>query len=69
MKKLLLFMLLSVSAATSTQAGDSKNSLRDALEFCNQFIITDPNPALRLDYHRDCCINGRDAPWRWWLDG
>jgi hypothetical protein len=59
MRKLVIVLLLGVSAASSVQAGDRKNSLRDALEFCNQFVITHPDP---LDYRRGCCIN---APGRW----
>jgi hypothetical protein len=66
MTKLILFLLLSVAATPSVQAGDSKESLR--LEFCNQFVITDPGPSIRFDYHRDCYINDWNARWRWYDD-
>jgi hypothetical protein len=38
------------------------------MDFCNQFVIKDPDPYLergiRLDHHHDCYINDRDDPWR-----
>jgi len=42
MTKFILCILLS---ATAVQAGDAKDSHRDAMEFCNQFVILDPAPA------------------------
>jgi hypothetical protein len=54
------FSLLSATAAPSVQAGDTKDSLRDVMDFCNQFVINDPNHGIRLDYRRDCDIYGRD---------
>jgi hypothetical protein len=54
MTKLVFFMLLSAAAAPSVRAGDTKDSLRDVMDICNQFIINDPDPGARLDYHNDC---------------
>jgi hypothetical protein len=65
MTKLILFILLSVIAAPAVQAADRKDSLRHFMEFCNQFVITDPGPSIRFNYHHDCHINDWDAPWRW----
>ena len=56
------FMLLSAAAALSVRAGDTKDSLRD---ICNQFIINDPDPGIRPNYHNDCDIyDDRDAATR-----
>jgi hypothetical protein len=56
------FMLLSAAAALSVRAGDTKDPLRDIMDICNQFIINDPDPGIRLDYHNDCDIyDDRDA--------
>jgi hypothetical protein len=53
------------AAAPSVQAGDTKDSLRDVMDICNQFVINDPDPGIRLDYHNGCDIyDDRDAPWR-----
>jgi hypothetical protein len=68
MTKLVFLLLLSASAPTPVQAGDTRDSLRDVMDFCNQFVIKDPDPYLergvRLGFHRDCFINDRDDPWR-----
>jgi hypothetical protein len=68
MTKLVLFILLSATAVPCVQAGDARDSLQDVMDFCNQFVIRDPDPNIRLDYHHDCHINDRDddrgAPWR-----
>jgi hypothetical protein len=64
MTKIILFMLLSATAAPSVHAGDMKDSVRDAAEFCNQFVINDPDPGIRFDthfdYHHDCTVYDRD---------
>jgi hypothetical protein len=69
MTKLILFILLSATTAPSLQAGDAKASRQDAMDFCNQFVIRDPDPGIRLGYHRDCHINDRDddrgVPWHY----
>jgi hypothetical protein len=62
MTKVVFFMFLSAAAALSVRAGDTKDSLWDIMDICNQFIINDPDPGIRLDYHIDCDIyDDRDA--------
>jgi hypothetical protein len=56
MIKLALFVVLSATAAHSVQAGDTKDSLRDIMDFCNQFVIRDPDAGIRLDYHHYDCF-------------
>ena len=68
MPKLILFLLLIVIGAPSVQAGDTNNSMRHFMEFCSQFVITDPGPGIRLDYRPDCYPNGWDARWCWNAD-
>ena len=63
MTKLVLFILLSATA-TPAQARDTRNSLRDIMDFCNQFVINDPDPGFRFDYNHDCTAFDRDDPWR-----
>jgi hypothetical protein len=66
MTKLVLFLLLSAAAPIPAQAGDTRDSLRDVMEFCSQFVIKDPDPYLergvRLEYRHDCYINDREDP-------
>jgi hypothetical protein len=64
MTKLIFLILLSVAAARSVQAGDTKDSLRDVMDVCNQFVINDPDPGMRLDYHNCDIYDDRDAAWR-----
>ena len=65
MTKLILCILL---GATTVHAGDTKNSHRDATEFCSQFVIQDPGPGIRLGYRLDCHLDDQDddpsAHWR-----
>jgi hypothetical protein len=56
MTKVVFFMLLGAAAAPSVRAGDTKDSLRDVMDICNQFIINDPDPGFRPHYHNDCHI-------------
>ena len=57
MTKLILCILL---GATTVHAGDTKHSHRDAMEFCSQFVIMDPGPAIRLGYRLDCHVDDQD---------
>jgi hypothetical protein len=58
MIKLAFFMLLNATAAPIL-AGDKKDSLRDVMDICNQFVINDPDPGIRLGHHGDCEIELR----------
>jgi hypothetical protein len=66
MTKLILFLLL--SATTPVQAGDAKVFRQDAMDFCKQFVIRDPDPGIRLGNHLDCYWDDwddfRSTPWR-----
>jgi hypothetical protein len=56
MTKLILFILLGATTSPSVQAGDVKDSRQDVMDFCNQFVIRDPDPGFRLGHHRYCLI-------------
>jgi hypothetical protein len=68
MTKLVLFFLLGTAAAPPAQAVDAKDSLRDVMDYCNQFVINDPDPyverIVRPTYHHDCFVYDREDPWR-----
>ena len=57
MTKLILCILL---GATTVQAGDTKDFHREAMEFCKQFVILDPDPGIRLGYRLDCHLDDQD---------
>ena len=68
MGKLVLVLLLGTTAAPPARAVDVKDSLRDVMDFCNQFVINDPDSyaerTIRLGHHQDCFFDDREDPWR-----
>jgi hypothetical protein len=50
--------LLFSSAATAKEARDM---LRDEIVFCSQFVISDPDPVVLLDFMRECCAYSRNT--------
>ena len=70
MTRLVLLMFLGTTAAPAVQAGDTRDSRRDIVDICNQFVIEDPAPGIRVDYgHNDCflyddVLDFRDNPRR-----
>jgi len=57
MTRLVLLMFLGTTAAPAVQAGDTRDSRRDIVDICNQFVIEDPAPGIRVDYgHNDCFL-------------
>jgi hypothetical protein len=66
MTKLALFMFLGAAAAPSVHAGDTRDARRDVLDFCNQFVINEPDQT-RFGLSRDCILYDPDLPvsdWR-----
>jgi hypothetical protein len=63
MTKLILFILLSATTTPSVQAGDANASRQDAMDFCNQFVIRDPDPGVRLGNRLDCYLDDWDDSW------
>jgi hypothetical protein len=68
MTKLIFFILLRATTSPSVKAGDVKDSRWDMMDFCNQFVIRDPDPdsGFRLGHHRYCHLDdwndNRGAP-------
>jgi hypothetical protein len=54
---LIVVCLAFVSAATARTARDM---LRDEIVFCSQFVISDPEPVVVLDFMRECCAYSRN---------
>ena len=63
MLKLSLLLFVSANAAASVQAADWKDSRQDTLNYCRQFIISDPAPQIRFGYARDCDLRDADNPY------
>jgi hypothetical protein len=60
MTKLALFMFLGAAAAPTVHAGDTKDARRDVFEFCNQFVINEPDQSIRFGFSRDCILYDPD---------
>src|ERR1700683_2419 len=64
------YVLLMFLGTTAVQAGDTRGSRRDVVDVCNQFVIEDPAPGIRVDYgHNDSflyddVLDDRDNPRR-----
>jgi hypothetical protein len=54
----LIAVSLLTSAATARSARDM---LRDEIVFCSQFVISDPDPVVVLDFMRECCAYSRNT--------
>jgi hypothetical protein len=50
----------SVLFASATTARDARDMLRDEIVFCSQFVVSDPDPVVLLDFMRDCCAYSRN---------
>jgi hypothetical protein len=67
MTKIALFMFLGAAAAPSVHAGDTRDARRDMFDFCNQFVINEPDQSARFSFSHDCILYDPDvqAPeWR-----
>jgi hypothetical protein len=67
MTKFALFMLLGAGAVPSVHAGDARDARRDVFDFCDQFVINEPDQPMRFGFSRDCILYDPDlhAPeWR-----
>jgi hypothetical protein len=60
MTKLALFMFLGATAAPSVHAGDTRDARRDVFDFCNQFVINEPDPQFRFGFAHDCILYDPD---------
>ncbi|MBV9969596.1 MAG: hypothetical protein JO228_06405 [Xanthobacteraceae bacterium] len=41
--------------ASVAAAKDARDMLRHEIAFCSQFVISDPDPVVLLDFMRECC--------------
>lgn len=45
--------------ASAAAARSARDMLRDEIVFCSQFVISDPDPVVVLDFMRECCAYSR----------
>ncbi len=56
-----LLVLSNIFGVPAAVARDAKETLRDRVEFCSQFLIHDPDPSVVLNQMRDCCSFSRNV--------
>jgi hypothetical protein len=61
MTKLALLMFLGAAAAPSVHAGDTRDARRDMFDFCNQFVINEPDQPVRFGFSHDCILYDPDV--------
>jgi hypothetical protein len=66
MTKLALFMFLGAAAAPSVHAGDTRDARRDIYDFCNQFVINEPDQNIRFGFSHNCILYDPDVPTPEW---
>jgi hypothetical protein len=59
MKTFIAFIAVSALLASAAAARNARDMLRDEIVFCSQFVIADPDPAVVLDFMRECCAYSR----------
>ncbi len=60
MKILIALIAVTLLFASAASARNARNMLRDEIAFCSQFVISDPDPTVVLDFMRECCAYSRN---------
>jgi hypothetical protein len=60
MKILIALIAVSLPFASALTAREARDLLRDEIVFCSQFVISDPDPVVLLDFMRECCAYSRN---------
>jgi hypothetical protein len=59
MKNFIALIAVSLFFASVATARNVRDMLRDKIAFCSQFVISDPDPVVVLDFMRECCAYSR----------
>jgi hypothetical protein len=60
MKTLIALIAVSQFFASAATARSARDMLRDEIVFCSEFVISDPDPAVVVDFMRECCAYSRN---------
>jgi hypothetical protein len=60
MKILIALIAIVLLFASAANARNARDMLRDEIAFCSQFVISDPDPTVVLDFMRECCAYSRN---------
>jgi hypothetical protein len=60
MKRFIALIAVTLLFASAATARNARDMLRDEIAFCSQFVISDPDPVVVLDFMRECCAYSRN---------
>jgi hypothetical protein len=60
MKIFIALIAMSLPVASAVTAREARDLLRDEIVFCSQFVLSDPDPVVALDFMRECCAYSRN---------
>ena len=60
MKPFIALIAVGLLFASAATAREGRDMLRDEIVFCSQFVISDTDPAVVLDFMRECCAYSRN---------
>jgi hypothetical protein len=60
MKTFIALIAVSLLFASAVTAREARDLLRNEIVFCSQFVISDPDPVVVLDFMRECCAYSRN---------
>jgi hypothetical protein len=60
MKIFIALIAMSLLFASAVTAREARDLLRNEIVFCSQFVTSDPDPVVVLDFMRECCAYSRN---------
>jgi hypothetical protein len=60
MKTFIALIAVVLFFASAASARNARDMLRDEIAFCSQFVISNPDPTVVLDFMRECCAYSRN---------
>jgi hypothetical protein len=60
MKSFIALIAMGLLFASAATAREARDMLRNEIVFCSQFVISDPDPVVVLDFMRECCAYSRN---------
>jgi hypothetical protein len=61
MKPFIVLIAASLPFASAATAREARDMLREEIVFCSQFVFSDTDPIVVLDFMRDCCAYSRNV--------
>ena len=61
MKPFIALIAVGLLFASAAPAREARDMLRDEIVFCSQFVISDTDPVVVLDFMHECCAYSRNV--------